>query len=72
MQRTLIATIAAGAIALAGIAQASAEEGVSPGGGPAFGQHVSGMAPEHPKGHGRMFGQCVSAMARTGQCPHHE
>jgi hypothetical protein len=42
-----------------------------PGGGPAFGQHVAGMAPEHARTHGAMFGQCVSTMARTGTCPHH-
>jgi hypothetical protein len=37
-----------------------------------FGQHVSGMAPEHPKAHGRHFGECVSELAMTGVCPHHE
>jgi hypothetical protein len=44
----------------------------APGGGPAFGQHVSGMAPEHPKEHGRLFGECVSAMAQGAECDHHE
>lgn len=43
---------------------------VAPGGGSAFGEHVSGMAPEHPIDHGRGFGECVSAMAQTGVCPH--
>lgn len=43
----------------------------TPGGGPAFGLHVSGMAPEHPIAHGAMFGECVSSMASTGTCPHH-
>ena len=37
-----------------------------------FGRHVSAMAPEHPKQHGAMFGECVSELARTGICPHHE
>jgi hypothetical protein len=44
----------------------------APGGGPAFGQHVSGMAPDHPKEHGRLFGECVSAMAQGAECDHHE
>ena len=47
------------------------EEEVAPGGGNAFGAHVSGMAPEHPKELGGEFGKCVSTMARTGTCPHH-
>lgn len=37
-----------------------------------FGQHVSGMAPEHPRMHGRLLGECVSEMAITGECPHHQ
>jgi len=44
----------------------------APMGGRAFGEHVSGMAPEHPIDHGRMFGECVSEMAITGSCPHHD
>lgn len=40
--------------------------------GRAFGQHVSGMAPEHAILHGALFGECVSEMAITGDCPHHE
>lgn len=43
---------------------------VVPGGGSAFGAHVSSMAPEHPKMGGREFGECVATMARTGSCPH--
>jgi hypothetical protein len=46
------------------------EEEVAPGGGNAFGKHVSSMAPEHPKMGGVEFGVCVSTMARTGSCPH--
>jgi hypothetical protein len=37
-----------------------------------FGEHVSGMAPEHPQTHGQDFGECVSELAITGECPHHE
>jgi hypothetical protein len=47
------------------------EEEVAPGGGNEFGEHVSSMAPEHPKDHGQEFGECVSTMAQTGDCPHH-
>jgi hypothetical protein len=47
------------------------EEEIVPGGGNAFGEHVSGMAPEHPMDHGQGFGKCVSTMAQTGTCPHH-
>lgn len=37
-----------------------------------FGLHVAGMAPEHATAHGRDFGECVSEMAITGECTHHE
>ena len=40
--------------------------------GRAFGEHVSGMAPEHAILHGVLFGECVSEMAITGDCPHHD
>ena len=40
--------------------------------GRAFGEHVSGMAPEHAILHGALFGECVSEMAITGECPHHD
>ena len=40
--------------------------------GRTFGQHVSGMAPEHAILHGALFGECVSEMAVTGECPHHD
>jgi len=43
---------------------------VAPGGSNAFGEHVSSMAPEHPRDHGREFGECLSTMARTGVCSH--
>lgn len=44
----------------------------APTGGRQFGEHVSGMAPEHPRRQGRLFGECVSDMATTGLCPHHD
>jgi hypothetical protein len=53
-----------------GATPAALASNVSPGEGPAFGEHVSDMAPEHPIEHGRKFGECVSGMA-IGQCPHH-
>ena len=37
-----------------------------------FGQHVSDMAPLHPRTHGQLFGECVMEMALTGECSHHE
>lgn len=60
------ATLAAATLGV-GIAAA---DPLSPGGGPAFGHHVSTMAPEHPQEHGGMFGECVSTMAHGGDCPH--
>jgi len=70
MKRLVVLSITiAGALAPLG---AQAMDHPAPGGGPAFGQHVASMAPEHPREHGRMFGECVSAMARGEDCPHHE
>lgn len=60
-------TLSANAAGSPGNAAANA-----PTGGRAFGEHVSGMAPEHPRMHGRHFGECVSDMATTGECPHHD
>jgi len=43
----------------------------TPGGGPGFGEHVSGMARDgHPVEHGRDFGECVSMMAQGLPCDH--
>ena len=42
----------------------------APMGGRGFGEHVSQMAPEHPKDHGVMFGECVSEMAIGDDCEH--
>jgi hypothetical protein len=35
-----------------------------------IGAHVSSVAPEHPLMDGRHFGECVSELAITGECPH--
>jgi hypothetical protein len=42
----------------------------APMGGRAFGEHVSGMAPQHAIDHRRHFGECVSAMAQGDECDH--
>ena len=65
-RRWLAVSALAGALLVGGAAQAVA----APGGGPAFGQHVAGEAPDHPTEDGRAFGQCVSAEARGVECPH--
>ena len=46
----------------------TAAQTVSEGRG--IGEHVSGVAPEHPLVDGRLFGECVSELAITGECPH--
>jgi hypothetical protein len=38
--------------------------------GRGIGEHVSSVAPEHPLADGRLFGECVSELAITGECPH--
>jgi hypothetical protein len=30
------------------------------------------MTPEHAILHGALFGECVSELAITGECPHHD
>jgi hypothetical protein len=50
-----------------GAAPALADVMPTPGGGPAFGQHVSTMAPGNGGMSGVSFGECVSSMA-TGTC----
>ena len=54
------------------IAAPAGAQTVTPGDGNAFGQHVASMAPEHPSDHGALFGECVSGLAVSGTCPHHE
>ncbi len=69
MRRVLLGAVLGMALALSAFGSVAAE--ASPGGGPAFGQHVAGMAPAHPIDHGRDFGTCVSELAMTGECSHH-
>ncbi len=59
-------------IGLAALALGSAGAVSASGGGPEFGPHVAGMTPEHPVQHGALFGDCVSDMATTASCPHHD
>lgn len=68
MRRFVTIAATAALVVLGGprIAEATEPE---PGAGPAFGQHVAGMAPEHPVEHGDGFGSCVAMMAR-GECLH--
>lgn len=66
----LVTAVVAALLAIPTVA--SADMHPTPGAGPAFGRHVAQMAPEHARDHGALFGQCVSAMASTGECPHHQ
>lgn len=66
-RRIIVVASLAGSLVGIGAAPALADE-VTPS--PAFGQHVSDMAPEHALEDGAAFGACVSAMAQGGDCPH--
>lgn len=68
--RAKIIVVAALAGSLLGMSSvpASADE-IGPS--PAFGVHVSDMAPQHPLESGTLFAECVSTMARGEDCPHH-
>ena len=70
MRRVLFGGLLGLALSVPAIGIAAAAP--APGGGPEFGQHVAGMAPAHPVDHGRDFGRCVSELATTGTCNHHE
>lgn len=70
MRSLVLGSVLGLAIALPLVGSAAAQP--APGGGPAFGQHVSEMAPSHPIDHGRDFGGCVSALATAGECGHHQ
>lgn len=63
MKRSILVSLIVSVLTLGGVQTSLAAE---PAGGPAFGQHVAGMAPEHAIEHGARFGACVSAMATTG------
>lgn len=70
MRNALIGTVIA--MALSALAIGSVAAAPAPGGGPEFGQRVSGMTPDHAREHGSDFGHCVSQLATTGVCHHHE
>lgn len=68
--RTVILGAALGlALTLPLVGPAGAEP--TPGGGSNFGLHVAEMAPDHPLGHGTLFGECISGLATLGECLHH-
>ncbi|GBD20785.1 hypothetical protein HRbin28_01233 [bacterium HR28] len=71
MRRRIIVALLAVALAAVG-PNVVATKTPSPHAGTPFGQHIASMAPDHPRTHGRLFGECVSTMATTGTCPHHE
>jgi hypothetical protein len=66
-RRLLVVSIMVGSLVAGSAGTALAAEATP---GPGFGKHVSEMVPEHPRDHGRTFGECVSAMARGGVCDH--
>lgn len=35
-----------------------------------IGEHVSSVTPEHPLAERELFGECISELAITGECPH--
>jgi hypothetical protein len=70
MRTVLLGTVLGLTLALSVLGSAAA--GPSPGGGPAFGEHVADMAPAHPVDLGRDFGGCVSELATTGECSEHD
>jgi hypothetical protein len=68
MKRKLVIVFSVTATLLGVGASPALADSVSPS--PAFGQHVSSVAPEHALASGAMFGDCVRTMARTGTCSH--
>lgn len=68
MKRKVLVVCALAATLLGLGAAPAIADSVSPS--PAFGQHVSSMAPDHPLELGAIFGDCVSTMATTGSCSH--
>ena len=69
MKKVLLGSGVALGLALLGTVSASANTMPSPGGGPAFGQHVQAMSPGHGGMTGAAFGKCVSTMASEDTCP---
>lgn len=70
-EKWLLAAAGAAGIAMGMLWVGVVAAGPTPGGGAGFGDHISGMSPEHPQGHGALFGDCVSGMATDDDCPHH-
>jgi hypothetical protein len=70
MKRILIGFGLSAALLLLGATSVGADTMPTPGGGPAFGQHVASMSPGNggPMT-GAAFGACVSAMASQAVCP---
>jgi hypothetical protein len=68
MKRTFVIVLTATAALIGVGASPAVADSVPPS--PAFGQHVSSVAPEHPLQSGVMFGDCVRTMATTGTCSH--
>lgn len=66
MKKVLITTMSVGVLGLAGGFAMQAQAMPPHNDGPGLGHHVSQMAPDHPREHGQMFGECVSTMARSG------
>ncbi|HET7421367.1 MAG TPA: hypothetical protein VFL27_13410 [Candidatus Dormibacteraeota bacterium] len=70
MKRALIALGVAFGLLVLGSGSVLADAMPTPGGGPAFGQHVEAMSPGvGGTMMGADFGVCVSAMASTSICP---
>ena len=70
-KRSLMALVVGVAMTLTTSVPALAEH-PTPADGQLFGQHVSGMSPEHPLDHGQLFGECVGSLASEGTCTVHE
>ena len=68
MKKLAVGFAVAVAIWIVGAATAFADTMPTPGGGPAFGQHVAMMAPANSGMTGQAFASCVSAMASQGVC----
>ncbi|OGA59940.1 MAG: hypothetical protein A3G81_25885 [Betaproteobacteria bacterium RIFCSPLOWO2_12_FULL_65_14] len=56
------------ALALALGTQTTTTQGAGEAG--QVGEHVSSVTPEHPLAERELFGECVSELAITGECPH--
>lgn len=68
MKKLAVGFAVAVALWIVGATSAFADTMPTPGGGPAFGQHVAMMSPANSGMSGQAFGTCVSAMASQGVC----